>query len=313
MEQTVIPNLKKGFNGSRNEITLKRNKFISDLQINGYDNTPNHINMNAYSLPINMSPRTDLEEVIFRKYKSQFNLLAQTANNGEMSEDKIYHSGDETYNIYELFFLYNIAAFQNQPGEANLKKIFEDLSDVGLIKDFYQFEAEYDRTSNITAQDIPESYWKYWAAPVGSVFGTNSRLIFSLDKNEFDRVLMRPAVAEDYGEDEENRISTKKNKYGRDYVNAGLSRYSPDFIGFSSEIRHVMSGVSSTLYNLDNATISVVMNHNHIVAIDIGDKTVYLEKAIPLSNITISGNSGSSGAYDISEVENYINTFLNPC
>jgi hypothetical protein len=67
--------------------------------------------MNAYTLPINMSPRTDLEEVVFRKYKSFFNLFAQATNTGEMTEDKVYHTDGETWNIFELFFLYNIVAF----------------------------------------------------------------------------------------------------------------------------------------------------------------------------------------------------------
>jgi hypothetical protein len=78
-------------------------------------------------------------------------------------------------------------------------------------------------------------YWKFWATPVGSVFGTSSSQIFSIDKNEFDRVLMRRATSKDF-EDPDYTPRTKRNKYGKDYVKAGFRTFSPDFIGFSSEV-----------------------------------------------------------------------------
>jgi hypothetical protein len=75
METVVIPELKKGLrhsNGNERTDSLRDNQFIQDLTLNIYQNTPNYNVVYAYTLPVNMSPRSDEEIALFDTYKSEF-------------------------------------------------------------------------------------------------------------------------------------------------------------------------------------------------------------------------------------------------
>jgi len=72
----------------------------------------------GYALDINMSPRTDHEIELLYLYKQQFNKLKTY---GEYSK---YYTGTHSYDLTELFFLYNLCTYQNKLGENTLTTIF---------------------------------------------------------------------------------------------------------------------------------------------------------------------------------------------
>lgn len=297
MEQTVIPNLKKGFDGrSKSRVDLLNNKFIQDLSINSFDNTPNHINVNSYTLPINMSPRTEEETVIFESYKRSFNTLGLTTS-------AVYTSGGKQTNIQDLFFLYNIVAFQNQIGESTLKRIFEDSSDRGMAKEFYLFESWFDENSPLQQQDIPSSYWRLWATPVGSTFNSKLSQVFAQDKENFGLVLMeRRQVL-----NEEGMTTTEYQK----------SSYTSDqsHVGFSSE--DLSKGIkldkkySSTKYSLINREASISNEHGYWY-LNIGGQQIKLDLSDPY--ITKLDNNGNTiKELDMPTIDAVVENTLNPC
>lgn len=296
MDQTVIPNLKKGFDGVTDKrLDLLSNRFIQDLVINSFDKTPNHINMNAYTLPINMSPRTEEESVLFEFYKREFNTLSSNA---------IYNSGGQKTNIQDLFFLYNIVSFQNQVGEATLKRIFEDSSDRGLAKEFYSFESYFDENSNLQWTDIPQSYWKLWATPVGSTYQSKINQIFTQDKNDFGLVLMRR-------ESEINEEGlTGRKIYVKDSYTSDQSH-----IGFNSE--DLSKGIkleqsfSSSKFGFNNKPAVLSNNHGYWY-LNISSHTIKLDLKDPY--VTKLDSKGKAiKDLDNTTINAVINNVLNPC
>lgn len=108
METRVIPDLKQGlthFDGRKKRPVIRENQFISDLQLNIYQNTPNYNVVYAYTLPINMSPRSDEEKALFDTYKSEFMALDNNSY-GKYYMGKASEAKDHPIGIVDLFFLY---------------------------------------------------------------------------------------------------------------------------------------------------------------------------------------------------------------
>ena len=162
METKVIPDLKQGlthFDGRKRRSVVRENQFISDLQLNIYQNTPNYNVVYAYTLPINMSPRSDEEKALFDTYKSEFMALDNNSYGhyfmGKASVGKL-----QPIRIVDLFFLYQAIVTQDKAGESNLHSIFNDMQDAGIIKEFYDFVNEFDRNGDVSLANVPKSQLK---------------------------------------------------------------------------------------------------------------------------------------------------------
>lgn len=264
-EKVLIPNLKQGYNGRKLQgklqvnYALKNNKFIQALIPNIFTNTVNHNNMIAYTLPINMSPRSDEELNTFQEYKIAFNQL-NSDNFGFYQTSK-----GQIYSLQDLFFIYNAITNYNQPGEKALTSIFSDSIDYGLIHDFYQFEAEFDQTSDITTDTVDRNYVNQFVIPVGSIWGTTSNLVWMSTGDQFGLSLW--AKQQD-SEDNEYGVETIKRNYKGDIytpINTTSQKEDADNIGIPYKDKDYHTSI-----NIDGNKYKVTITHynGHISSIE---------------------------------------------
>lgn len=191
MESTVIPNLQKGSNGKRGannkyiinpNSPLRSNLFIQRLGVNQFTKTPMGNPILGYALDINMSPRTDHEIELLYLYKQQFNKLKTY---GEYSK---YYTGTHSYDLTELFFLYNLCTYQNKLGENTLTTIFQDSRDWGIIGDYYKYINTMDRSRDVIAPEISDIV--QYIAPIANKYSTKLKNFLSVDSITGDVVVM---------------------------------------------------------------------------------------------------------------------------
>lgn len=177
MEKKIIPDLMKGYADSNRKhkvLLLESNLFIQSLAPALNSRTPNFNTIVGYSLPINMSPRSDEEIALFNRYKKAFN---QLKNSGIK-----YKIGVNEYDIAELFYYYNQIAFQGRIGEETLTKIFEDSLDYKTIADFISYENDFDNNRDIILdKDIDEFDFVKAVAPKANPRSTNLQYFYSID------------------------------------------------------------------------------------------------------------------------------------
>lgn len=157
LENEVIPNLKRGIIKPGSYYSqIADNLFIKDL---GNDLLTNTVSRNPsiiYTLPINMLPRIDSERAIFNRYKSAFNQLNGNETTGGLGYQYEVTSYDSDGNqitelskpipLVELFTYYAMIADSWKLGEKSLVPILEDFQNVGVIKEFHDFETEVDKS-----------------------------------------------------------------------------------------------------------------------------------------------------------------------
>ena len=235
MELVVIPNLKQGINGIKNpdgnysiNYALKNNKFIQGLELNLFTNTPTHQNRLGFSLPINMSPRSDDEKNALQEYKIGFNQLNNTAYGYYQT------ANGEVFNLQDLFFIYNLIVHYNAPGEKTLTNIFSDSNDYGLIKQYRDFEGQFNINEVITKDNVSTNYVLAFCIPSGSISSSESKYIWTNSTNSFYPELrvkeLNQEVIQQLEEENQNAMSsgspapndlTKRNFKGDLYIPAG--------------------------------------------------------------------------------------------
>ena len=235
MELVVIPNLKQGINGIKNpdgsysiNYALKSNKFIQGLELNLFTNTPTHQNRLGFSLPINMSPRSDDEKNALQEYKIGFNQLNNTAYGYYQT------ANGEVFNLQDLFFIYNLIVHYNAPGEKTLTNIFSDSNDYGLIKQYRDFEGQFNINEVITKDNVSTNYVLAFCIPSGSISSSESKYIWTNSTNSFYPELrvkeLNQEVIQQLEEENQNAISsgipapndlTKRNFKGELYIPVG--------------------------------------------------------------------------------------------
>ena len=235
MELVVIPNLKQGINGIKNpdgsysiNYALKSNKFIQGLELNLFTNTPTHQNRLGFSLPINMSPRSDDEKNALQEYKIGFNQLNNTAYGYYQT------ANGEVFNLQDLFFIYNLIVHYNAPGEKTLTNIFSDSNDYGLIKQYRDFEGQFNINEVITKDNVSTNYVLAFCIPSGSISSSESKYIWTNSTNSFYPELrvkeLNQEVIQQLEEENQNAMSsgspapndlTKRNFKGDLYIPAG--------------------------------------------------------------------------------------------
>ena len=139
IEEIVIPKLQR-------DARYKRNKFINSLDKIVLIDNLSDINSIVYSLPtINLSPRSEEDDIRFKEMQQEFLKLNPTTEGDGIYTDR---SGN-SYGIQDLLFMYNLITTQNTPGEFKLTNIFSKSRKEGLMSRFTKYENEFDRTRNV--------------------------------------------------------------------------------------------------------------------------------------------------------------------
>ena len=216
MEHKVIPDLKRGFDGKSYKEFLKSNEFIKGLQPSVFTNTPNYTSILGFSLPINMSPRSDQEKALLDKYRQSFNELK--------SSPIKYNVGMNSYDLVELFFLYNQIAYQGRVGENTLTNIFQESQDYGIIDDYRAFINDFDMTNDIILdQDVTLQELVAWCSPKANPRSTNLNTFYYLNQNT-GRMAFWSRAKEDSDVDSEFGINS-----------GNVNGYSPSQLSIDSE------------------------------------------------------------------------------
>ena len=227
METVVIPELKKGmthFDGNKRRVSIRDNQFIQDLTLNIYQNTPNYNVIYAYTLPINMSPRSDEEVALFDTYKSEFMKL----NNNDIGYyymNKKSNGDPNPIRIIDLFFLYQAIVTQDKAGESNLHSLFGDMQDAAIVKEFYAYVNEFDRNGDISLSRVPREYIKRFAIPKINPRNSLSEEIVFQDPNYFGNSIF--TLTNEIPEGENVRVYPSKDPK-QVYIESRKIEYSQD-------------------------------------------------------------------------------------
>ena len=154
METKVIPDLKKGIIKPGVELgTIKANKFIKDLSPDLFTKTVSSNPTILYTLPINMLPRTDIEQSLLDSYIAEFNELASyNTYNYEIIKRNADGSKvveERSIPIKDLFTYYAMIAHNWKLSESSLVPILENFQNTGIIDAFYKYEAALDKSDEV--------------------------------------------------------------------------------------------------------------------------------------------------------------------
>ena len=149
-ENYIIPDLKKGIIGKRkviNEygteqleeiINYKGTDFIKALNYELYDRTVDQNAISILALPIDMSPKTDLEHAQLSWYKESFNRLRSVT----------YYE----IPVLNLLLYYNMIIHGNSNNSNSLLPLFTTLkmdNNFEKLNDYYKFVSEIDRDNQV--------------------------------------------------------------------------------------------------------------------------------------------------------------------
>lgn len=203
MNQEVIPRLKEGKlygeNLKNGKTILTRggdesgaNLFLRDLIPNQTNKTYNRNNMQTFSLPIDMIPKSDTDADRLSRYKVDFQELRNYAY--QINES-------DKYGVIDLFFYYNLINFKNRGGDQSLTSLFDSLIQTGnspILKNYISFVSQLDREYDFQEgiDYSRETFLKYIAPTneeVGIKSAGNSKIpyLWYLDRNTMKYSLLR--------------------------------------------------------------------------------------------------------------------------
>ena len=123
------------------------NKFIQDLTEKLIIDPITGTRYLAMSLPINMMPSSDNEQILLNFYKNEFNKLER---------DNITIGGN-TYSIIQMFQYYNLLKFKGKASQSSLLKIFENIMNNDFLKSYRNFVNNFDETYDFILNTSSES------------------------------------------------------------------------------------------------------------------------------------------------------------
>ena len=185
-ENTFIPALKRAHSN---------NIFVRDLTSVLITDSVSGVRHLAVSLPINMMPSSENEQLLFNKYKNDFNKIA----------GQLIQIGNVSYSIIEMFHYYNLLKFRGKGGRSSLLKIFEDTMNDPRLKSYRTFVNIFDRNYDFKIGGLtelnpktgkteigidPETLYKY-IAPLSSPFSSSAQIIKYKDSNTGQIVLLQ--------------------------------------------------------------------------------------------------------------------------
>lgn len=150
METKIIPDLQNGKYGRGNfrDSALMNNEFIKSLSSVIYKQNPEY-SITINSAPnINMSPRSDTDRALFEQIKYDFNQLRTSPIKYEIGINPITKESN-SYDLIELFWLYNQIAFNGRLGENTLTSVFTDLFDYKIVRKFRDFINDFDNNYDL--------------------------------------------------------------------------------------------------------------------------------------------------------------------
>lgn len=235
MESQVIPDLKAGKikPGVEDFPGVKDNRFIKDLM---NDLSTNTVSRNAsiiYTLPINMLPRTDSDTAILNTYRTEFNKLAKYAYQYEVTTFNSDGQAQVTLStpvpLVDLFTYYAMIANNWKLSENSLVPILENFQNVGILRDFHDFEKAYDKseyTLSLDNMDINDII--PYVAPKGSPYSSYSNYLWARNSSTHKYEMMRKLNNEELdsiSEDENGNKPGVINKY--QFIGSSDANYFP--------------------------------------------------------------------------------------
>lgn len=157
MNTKIIPDLKRGFLGSRTDSTLTNNKFVQYLLSTFVNKTPNKTGQSIFKLNVDVLPRTDYDEFELRRVIQDFYDLS----------NKSYLIEDKSYNLGDLFWYYNLIINNTQTNRNSLTPIFRKLIRYNeTVQDYYSFIGQHE---NIDYQEATKRQFLIPSAPISSI------------------------------------------------------------------------------------------------------------------------------------------------
>lgn len=189
VEQEVIPNIQQGYYGSdrtKQAPFLASNEFVEKLVPNIYSLNPNKENSISYKPDVNMMPRSEEETSTLDRVRTAFDKLS--AINYKMADGTLIP-------LQDIFYLYNMIAYQNRAGEGTMTSIFDNFQDSALAKEYREVVSNLDASQDIISLSYQDK--EYWAAQVESPFSSNSEVIYYNNQQDLKMQLMRKVEQSD--------------------------------------------------------------------------------------------------------------------
>ena len=167
VEKEVIPNLLAGFTSNRGgirNVSIANNGFIKSLRPNTFTKNLHKNSSVSYTTSVDMSPRTDEGRLELNKLIQEFDSL--TSSYTVYDEDGTKHS----IPIKEIFYQYNLIAYNGKSGSGTLTRIFDNYAVQGgkelrqSIKDFDDSGSYYylsDQEIIVGTSQIENPYSSY--------------------------------------------------------------------------------------------------------------------------------------------------------
>lgn len=178
MEQLIIPDLKEGYNTQSRRYrnpTLANNEFIKSLGPNIFTKNPSRENSISFTSSVNMSPRSDEDRLQLELMRQAFDSLttSYTFENGY------------SVPIKELFFWYNLVAYNNKQGQGTLTKIFDNYQTPEYNLKLYNLDNS-NQIFNLEKQEMIN-----WLAQLESPYSSYSTYLYFRDREALTTKLMR--------------------------------------------------------------------------------------------------------------------------
>lgn len=219
IENKVIPDLQKGLLRPNDPwVKYSNNQFIQNLGYNTTNRTVSGNNIIVRSLPINMMPSNDVEQILFDQYKSEFNQLTdryQYTLHRKNKEGKKEEYLSKPIPVTDLITYYAMIANRWLVSQSSLVPIVQDFRDKGILKKYDDYISNLDKSgftlfkNNIVRQDLLP-----YVALKESEFVSTAPFVFTKDPGSKIRTLKSR-----YYDNEEHRF-----KYGRVYKNKDIEQ-----------------------------------------------------------------------------------------
>lgn len=180
-EDVIIKDLQQGIVAYKGKIKnpyIANNKFIKSLTPNLYTFNPSKNESISYKPNINMSPTTQDGKDTLSRMRQYFNEL-----NGS------YTIEGKEYPIKDLFYLYNLITYNDQPGEGSLTSIFDDYKETSSLYEEYK-NSIYRMDQGNKILNISDNELISWGAQISSPFSSSNKYIYYKDENIFETRLM---------------------------------------------------------------------------------------------------------------------------
>ncbi len=202
VEQEVIPNLKQGYNSDQKTFknaAISNNQFIQSLRPNIYSKNPNKNSSVSYTTSINMSPRNDEDISILQRVRQEFDALTTS-----------YTVNGYSLPIKDIFYLYNLIAYNGKQGQGSLTSIFDNYLSSAEPTKYRKVIAKLDNSDD--KYEISTSELKNWVAQIENPYGSKSQYLYYKNKDE-----LRTELLERSDEDTEG---VEQQRYGAYVVNS---------------------------------------------------------------------------------------------